>query len=161
MNAHGLSRTDAAAFVTRRTGHRVTHTVLAYWETQGLLPRVGRGRGRWTPAHYTVRELVAAEVVATLRRDGAPLQRVKKARGALLRLMPDLENRPGEWRLAVTAAGDVVRVEGLEQLMELSTRSPGQMLLVNAGELVAAAQEEIVRRGADRSREQERRARTA
>lgn len=146
MNPQGLSRTDAAAFVTRRTGHEVAHTVLAYWESQGLLPKAGRGRGRWTPARYTVRELVAAEIVARLRRDGASLQRVKKAKAALLRLMPELEGRPGEWRLAVTASGEVVRVQSLAEVMELSTRAPGQMLLVDARELVAAAQDEIERR---------------
>lgn len=146
MNTQGLSRTDAAAFVTRRTGHMVAHNVLAYWEAQGLLPKAGRGRGRWTPARYTVRELVAAEVVARLRRDGASLQRVKKAKAALLRIMPDLAGRPGEWRLAVTGSGDVVRVHSLAEVMELSSREPGQMLLVNARELVAAAQDEIEKR---------------
>jgi len=141
-----LSRTDAAAFVSRRTGRRVVHTVLAYWESQGLLPRVGRGRGRWTPALYTVRELVAAEIVARLRRDGASLQRVKRAKAALLRLMPELEGRHGSCSLAVTPSGDVVRAESIEQLMEISTNTPGQMLLLDAGELVKAARQEIEKR---------------
>jgi DNA-binding transcriptional MerR regulator len=147
-----LSRTKAADFVSRRLGQKVAHTVLAYWEAQGLLPKTGRGRGRWTPAIYTVRELVVAEVVARLRRDGASLQRVKKAKAALLRLMPELEVRTGELCLAVTSLGEAVLVQTLADVMQLFARAPGQMLLMDARELVAAAQQEIERRAITPSR---------
>lgn len=124
MHEAGLCRTEAAAFVTRRTGHRVPHTTLRHWELTGFLPvqRVGRGN----PALYTVRDLVAACMVAELREKRVSLQRVRKALRALFALMPELRERPGDWRLAVTEAGEVVRVErDGRELLEL-TRKPGQ-----------------------------------
>lgn len=124
MREAGLSRTEAAAFVTKRTGHYVPHTTLRHWELTGFMRAQSPGRRR--PANYTVPDLVAACMVAELREKRVPLQRVRKAMHELFRLMPDLRGRPGAWRLAVTERGQVVRVnEGGRELLEL-TNAPGQ-----------------------------------
>lgn len=124
MREPGLSRTDAAAFVTKRTGHYVPHTTLRYWELSRLLRAQRTGRGN--PSLYTVPDLVAACMVAELREKRVSLQRIRKALRVLLELMPELRELPGAWRLAVTERGDVVRVnEGGSELLEL-TSAPGQ-----------------------------------
>jgi len=69
VKASGVSRTDAAAFVSDKTGRRVGQSVLRYWETIGLLDP--RGCGRRVPARYEARDLVAAYLVAELRAAGA------------------------------------------------------------------------------------------
>lgn len=75
------------------------------------------------PAAYRVDDLVRLRLIAELRREGAPLQRIRRAVRSLLALFPELRDRPGSWRLAVLASGDVVRIEG--DLFDL-TRQPGQ-----------------------------------
>lgn len=142
MRTIGLSRRAVAEFISERTGYRVPHTVLHFWEETGLLPSRGRGAGRWTPALYDVRDIVRACIVAELRRSGASLQRIRIAVRWLGRNLPELEERPGSWRLAVTSSGDVVRIESDAHLLEL-TRTPGQITLFNAAELLAAARAAI------------------
>src|SRR5437870_89163 len=105
----GLSRTEAAAWVTRRTRYRVAMTTLRNWERSGLLRN--QLPGKRVPCAYGIGELIAAEILAMLRRDGASLQRVRRALRELARLIPDILRRPGSWRLAVDGSGQVVRVE--------------------------------------------------
>ena len=140
MTAHGrlgLNRLEAAAWVTRRTRFAVLHTTLRDWERGGLLRN--QKPGRRLPCAYGVPDLIAAEVIATLRRDGAPLQRIKRARHELSRLIPDILDRPGVWRLAVTPKGDVVRLEDGATVLELTGKTPGQYLFLDAGEIAREA----------------------
>lgn len=91
-----------------------------------------------SPASYRVDDLLRLRIVAELRREGAPLQRIRKAIRNLVALFPEMHNRPGSWRLAVLANGDVVRI-GDRDLFDL-TRQPGQsgwLFLLDAGEYLA------------------------
>lgn len=146
MIAHGrigLNRLEAAAWVARRTGFPVLHTTLRNWERAGLLRN--QQPGRRLPCAYGVADLIRAEILATLRRDGAPLQRIKRALRALRALIPDVIERPGAWRLAVTPAGDVVRIEDATTVLELTTRTPGQYLFLDAAEIARAAGAAVAR----------------
>lgn len=141
MHPDGMNRIEAAAFVSARTGRRLGHTVLRYWEAVGVLEK--RGRGRRTPVRYGVRDLVAACLVAELRATGASLQKVRKAREALRRLWPELDGRPGAHRFAVKPNGELVRVsESGRELTEL-TRQTGQLaawfMLWDAGSVTREA----------------------
>ena len=133
----GLNRREAAAWVTRRTGARVDHTTLRNWERGGLLRN--QRPGRRSPCAYNVADLIRAEILATLRRDGAPLQRIKRALRELRTLILDVIDRPGAWRIAVTPAGDVVRIEDRTTVLELTTRTPGQYLFLDVAEIARAA----------------------
>lgn len=144
MDSTGLHRRAAAAWITRRTGYRLTDMALLSWERSGLLPRQDPGRRR--PARYGVGELVTAACIAELRRNGAPLQRVRKALAALRRLLPDIAARPGAWRLAVTSRGDVVHITREKDLLEL-TRRPGQYVssVLDAGGYAEEARKAVTR----------------
>ena len=140
----GLPRTDAAAFVSRRVGRRLLERTLRHWEGHGLLtplkPPLG-GRGRFRPTLYRVPDLLAAEVLATLRIEGASLQRVRAAFHTLSELFPDVLAMPGEWRLAVTLSGDVVRFHRCTTDAELVSlvKRPGQLAVFNVGTLAREA----------------------
>lgn len=142
--SQGLHRLAAAAWVSRRTGYRVAHSVLRYWESRRLL-RV-QNPGRRTPACYDVSDLIRLEVVCTLRRDGASLQRIGRALRELTKLIPDILKRPGAWRLAVDARGNVVRIEGEQTLLELTTRTPGQLAVFDAAEIAREARTALERK---------------
>src|SRR5262245_13728183 len=114
---HGLSRTEAARWVTRRTHYSVAHASLRNWERGGLLRE--QRPGRRVPCSYRVPELIRAEVIAVLRRDGASLKRVRRALRALARLIPNILERRGDWRLAVDGAGELVRLESAQTLLAL------------------------------------------
>ncbi len=111
--------------------------MLRWWEQHHLVrPLLTPGRA---PTVYRTTDLVAAQALAVLRRDGAPLQRIRRALRALEGGVPEIIEQPGEWRLAVLTSGDVCRLEDAGRLLEL-TRRPGQLaVFLNAGELVAAA----------------------
>jgi DNA-binding transcriptional MerR regulator len=139
----GIARLEAARFLTRRIGYKVIERTLRYWEQHGLLaPKYGGGRGIRTI--YRLSDIVAASVVVTLRRDGASLQRVRRAMVHLRRLIPSIIDAPHAWRLAVTGAGEVVRIENNGTLLEL-TNQPGQVALsiINVGALAEDARKLI------------------
>ena len=138
----GLNRLEAAEWVRRHTGYALWNTTLRNWERFGLLRN--QTPGRRNPACYTVPDLVAAAVVSTLRRDGASLRRVRAAHRALARLLPDILNRPGEWRLAVDSAGHVHCIANASTLLEL-TKKPGQLSVFHAGELVRRARAAVAK----------------
>src|SRR5438128_1700442 len=87
----GLNRLEAAAWVTDQAGYSVPVASLRNWECAGLLR--AQHPGRRVPCAYGIPELIAAAAVATLRRDGASLRRVRRAIRALRRLIPDLADR--------------------------------------------------------------------
>jgi len=60
-----------------------------------------------------------------LRREGVPLQRVRKALRSLDKVLPGIIARRGIGRLAVTSTGEVVRVKSDRDLLDLAKR-PGQ-----------------------------------
>jgi hypothetical protein len=136
QHAPGLNRVQAAAFLTRRTGQSFCEGRLRAWEARGLLsPLPARCRGPHHPAVYRLPDLLAAEIIATLRLQGASLQRLRRGLRELSRLMPGIMERPGEWNLAATAAGDVVRIQSDREWLEL-TRKPGQLAVrIDAGAL--------------------------
>lgn len=133
----GLNRLEAAAWVTKRTRFRVEHSTLRDWERGGLLRN--QRPGRRMPCIYGVTDLIRAEILATLRRDGASLQRIKRALRALAHLIPEVIDRPGSWHLAVTPLGDVVRIEDGATVLELTSRTPGQYLFFDAAEIARRA----------------------
>lgn len=147
MNAVlGLNRTQAASLMSKRTGLPVGESKLRYWESLGLVsPAPAKRPGRWHPATYSLRDLVTAEILATLRLDGASLPRLRRGLRALGNIMPEIDDAPGAWRLAVTRAGDVQRIENEQQVLEL-TNKPGQLalaLLLDAGAIASEAREMI------------------
>lgn len=136
----GLSRVHAAAFVSDRIGRRVPFPTLQHWERTGLLRRQAPGRRR--PSCYTIADLVRLEAIATLRRDGVSLQRVRRGVRELVKLIPNILDRPGDWRLAVTGSGEVVRLENPDTVLQL-TRQPGQLAILDGADLVRAALEAV------------------
>jgi DNA-binding transcriptional MerR regulator len=136
----GLDRLAAAAWASRRTGYRISHSVVSYWERRRLLRP--QNPGRRIPACYTVPDLIRLEVVSTLRRDGASLQRVGRALRELRRLLPRLVDRASTWRLAVDSRGHVVRFEDGERLLEL-TASAGQLAVFNVADIAREARAAI------------------
>jgi len=119
----GLDRRQAAQWASRVTGYEVGDTTVRYWEERGLLRRQRPGNRR--PASYGLPDLIQLRLLVELRREGAPLQRIRRALEELGRLFPELKDRPGSWTLAVTASGSIALVTGAEELVELSRR-PGQ-----------------------------------
>lgn len=103
----------------------MSSATLRYWEAIGLLRR--QRPGHRVPSCYGIHDLVRLRILAELRRDGAPLQRVRKALRELQRLLPGVLDKPGAWQLAVTSKGQVVRIENDQQLLDL-TRRPGQLV---------------------------------
>ena len=67
------------------------------------------------------------------------MQRIKRALRELRTLILDVIDRPGAWRIAVTPAGDVVRIEDRTTVLELTTRTPGQYLFLDVAEIARAA----------------------
>ena len=140
----GIDRNEAAAWAYDTTGYLVTEQTLRYWERQGVL-RAQRP-GRRNPCSYGLDDLVKLRAVTELRRDGAPLQRVRKALRWLAVHLPDIKARPGAWRLAVTSTGEVVRIESDKQVLQLS-RQGGQLAFLDAGLFVREAKRELTCRG--------------
>lgn len=134
--ATGLDRHQAAAWASETTSYTVTEQTIRYWERQGVLRR--QRPGSRVPCSYRLDDLVKLRAVAELRRDGAPLQRVRKALRWLAGHLPEIEARPGAWRLAVTASGEVVRIESDKQVLQLS-RQGGQLAFLDAGQFVRDA----------------------
>lgn len=139
----GMHRLEAAAWVSERTDYPVTESVLRFWEAGGILREKHPGRRR--PAIYGVHELVAACVVADLRRNGAPLQRVRRALHNLKRFLPDIAEKPaGAWRLAVLPNGDLVHLERDASVLRLTGQAgQGGFYFLEAGTHVRAAKKAL------------------
>ena len=147
---HGLHRTAAAQWVSAsaRLTPPLRPSHLRYWETIGLLRAQAPGIRR--PACYGVDDLVRLRLVAELRREGVPVQRIRKAVESLASLFgQEILRSPGRWHLAVTATGEIVHVTSGTDLIEL-TRGPGQtgwLFLLNAVDYIEDA-ETALRRAA-------------
>lgn len=147
----GLNRIEAANFIGRRLGRTFHERVLRYWESRGLIrPFKSRpgGRGPHCPVVYQLPDLIAAEVLTTLRTEGVSLQQLRHALANLKRLFPDVMNTPARWKLGVALNGDVfqtVRLENDAALVSLA-RSPGQVAVFNAGELASHARAAMEKR---------------
>jgi hypothetical protein len=89
---------------------------------------------------------VRVEVVAALRRDGATVPRVRRAVRELVRYVPQIAIRPGDWRVAVTGRGNIVRLDSDPRTLLELTRQPGQLAILDAGAMVRAAQDAVDRR---------------
>src|SRR5262245_29918494 len=107
----GLNRQQAATWVSKVVGYEVAPSNIAYWETTGLLR--SQRPGNRVPAEYRVDDLVRLRLIAALRGEGAPLQRIRRAVRRLVAVFPGLKDRPGAWELAVLSNGDVVHAAGL------------------------------------------------
>lgn len=142
----GLHRKDAAAFVSKQAAYHVPEPTLRFWEARGLLR--DQNPGHRAPCSYGVPELIGAATIAALRRDGASLQRVRRALRELRRLIPDILEHPGTWRLAVDGRGQVVRVEDSTTLLELTGETPGQLTVTifDAGAFATEARAVIDRK---------------
>src|SRR5690349_20228054 len=126
----GLDRRRAAALLSQRIGRPIPYQTLRYWESRGLVkPTPAKCRGPAYPTRYRLQDLVAAEILATLRWRGASLHRLRRALRELAHIMPGISDAPQRWQLAVTPAGEVVRVESDTALL-LLTRTPGQLVFV-------------------------------
>jgi hypothetical protein len=145
-SAVGLNRKEAAAWISRRVRYSVTEVTLRFWERHHLL--LAQRPGHRIPAVYGVPELIAACVVAELRKNRAPLRRARRAFQNLRKFLPDIAARPGSWHLAVTGSGDVVHLSRDGDLLEL-TRRPGQvvlsLLVLEAGTYAQAARDRLER----------------
>lgn len=136
-----MDRSRAAEWVSKATGYDVSLGSIRYWESGGLLR--DQRPGNRVPAEYRVDDLVRLRLIAELRREGAPLQRIRRAVRNLLNLFPELRDRPGAWHLAVLASGDMVHVQG--DLFDL-TRRPGQtgwLFLLDARQYVEDAERAV------------------
>jgi len=138
----GLNRKQAAQWVSKATGCAVYPELVRYWEAVGLLRR--QRPGCRVPAEYRIDDLVRLRLIAELRREGAPLQRIRRAVRNLRTLFPELRDRPGAWHLAVLGDGRVVHIEG-QNLFDLARR-PGQsgwLFLLDARDYLTKAQRAI------------------
>lgn len=137
----GLNRKQAAAWVSAATGYEVSPELVRYWELGGGLLRRQRPGPR-VPAVYHRDDLLRLRLIAELRREGAPLQRIRRAVRELRALFPRLRDHPPDsWELAVLSNGDVVKLEG-QRLTDL-TRRPGQtgwLYIIDAREYVEDAE---------------------
>src|SRR5438105_7974380 len=106
-NHQGLSRVQAARWISQRIGHRLSHSTLAEWETSGLLR--ARGRGRRRPSAYLPTDLIRAELIARNRQGGVAFE--YPGLRALLRVLPEAIRPRAAMRLTVA---DHARVTMLE-----------------------------------------------
>jgi len=129
VNRQGLDRFEAARLISRLVRYGVSEPTLRYWEGSGLLPAQSPGRGGRSA--YDLPLLVQARVIAELRRENAPLQRIRRALQNFRRLFPDLQDRPGAWHLVVTSRGNVMHVEDSGNLLNLATGQGGWFFVID------------------------------
>jgi DNA-binding transcriptional MerR regulator len=105
----------------------VKFLTLDYWDRSGFLsPSLQRAHGRGSSRRYSFRDLIAVRTACELRKQGVPLQRLRKV-VAYLRTVEKLEHPLAGTRLVV-AGDDVLLVRGERQLVSV-LRAPGQHLL--------------------------------